>query len=206
MAHEGRRALKLKSAALPRSLLERRGKTRANEKDGEAKCTRLHSQLSLETGTTGEMGPKARVCDRGGGAASWELGAQSERPERQRDLEVLENVGAFRPPACRRQPKLAGQPGASITDEPSRAEPSRPSTRPSRSRDSRTLRAATAASSDSPTLQTPKPRNRTSPSRGSESGGAFLFFLLPILKPKQSCAPLWALHPQRRVQAPPGCG
>ena len=40
-------------------------------------------------------------------------------------LEVLENVGAFRPPACRRHPKLAGHPGPSTTDGPSRVYPPR---------------------------------------------------------------------------------
>lgn len=70
-----------------------------------------------------------------------------------------------------------------------RAEPSRPSTRPSRPRDARTLRAFTAASTDSPTLRTPKPRNRTSPSRGSESGGAFLFFSSSYLETKKILCP-----------------
>ena len=85
-----------------------------------------------------------------------------------------------------------------------RAEPSRPSTRPSRPRDSRTLRAFTAASTDNPTLRTPN-RETGPPRLGAQSREVlFSFFLLPILKPKKSCAPLWALHPQRRVQAPPG--
>lgn len=171
-----------------------------NEKDGEAKCTRLHSQLSLETGTTGEMAPKARVCDGRGDAASWELGAHSESPERQRDCRGFGERRRFSASCQPAAPKARGPSGRF---NHRRAEPSLPSTRPSRPRDSRTLRAFIAASSDSPTLRTPKPRNRTSLSRGSESGGVFLF-LLPILKPKKLCAPIWALHPQRRVQAPPG--
>ena len=85
-----------------------------------------------------------------------------------------------------------------------RAEPSRPSTRPSRSRASRTLGAATAASSDSPTLRTSKPRDRTSPSRGSESGGAFLFFLLAILKPKKPVCPSLGPAPPASCAGAPG--
>ena len=60
-----------------------------------------------------------------------------------------------------------------------RAEPSRPSTRPSRPRDSRTLRAFTAASTDSPTLRTPN-RETGPPRLGAQSREVrFSFFLLP---------------------------
>ena len=157
----------------------------------------------LETGTTGEMGPKARVCAGRGGAASWGLGAHGERPERQRDREVLENVGAFRPPACRRHPELAGQPDASITDGPSRAD--RPRGRAVRALlgpwEQPLLRLATARLSEPPNRETGPPR------LGAQSREVrFSFFFLLSRNQKNLCAPLWAPHRQRRVQAPPGCG
>lgn len=155
--------------------------------------------LSLETGTTGEMGPKARVCAGRGRAASRGLGAHSERPETQRDLQVLENVGAFRPPACRRHPKPAGQPDAQ-PNGPSRADP--PGGRAVRA--ILGPRAAPAASSESPSLRTPKPRDRTSPSRGSEPGGAFLFFLLAILKPEKIVCPSLGPAPPASCAGAPG--
>lgn len=59
-------------------------------------------------------------------------------------------------------------------------------------------------------LRIPKPWNRTFllPHLGAQKREVrfSLFFLLPIMKLEKSFAPLWALHPQRRVQAPPGCG
>lgn len=203
MAHEGRRALQLKSASLSRSLLERRGKTRVNEKDGEAKCTRLHSQLSLETGTTGEMAPKARVCDGRGDAASWELGAHSEGPERQRDCRGFGERRRFSASCQPAAPKARGPSGRF---NHRRAEPSLPSTRPSRPRDSRTLRAFIAASSDSPTLRTPKPRNRTSLSRGSESGGVFLFSSSYLETKKIVCPYLGSAPPASCAGAPRAVG
>ena len=83
----------------------------------------LHSQLSLETGTTGEMAPKARVCDGRGGAASWEPGARSESPERQRDSRGFGERRRFSASCLPAAPNLAGHPGASTTDGPSRADP-----------------------------------------------------------------------------------
>ena len=171
-----------------------------NEKDGEAKCTRLHSQLSLETGTTGDMAPKAIVCDGRGDAASWELGAHSESPERQRDSRGFGERRRFSASCLPAAPKARGPPGPF---NHRRAEPSLPSTRPSRPRDSRTLRAFIAASSDSPTLRTPKPPNRTSPSRGSESGGAFLCSSSYLETKKIVCPSLGPAPPASCAQ-PPG--
>lgn len=173
-----------------------------------------HPPPNLSTRTSGAILSEERVCawrkrtPRGG---NWVCAAAAGR--RQGNARESALLGLFRAASEARGPPGLPRMGAAQASERGSGfnhslERERADPAVLRTLILRTFHCSVLEHANSKNPQTVEHNLSVPPSGSSESGGAFLYFflLLPMHETRKIVCPSLGPAPQRRVQAPPGCG